>query len=328
MSKVLVTGAHGLAGSAAVEHLRDRGYTVMPLTHADVDLRNIEATGRYFDAIRPDYVFHAAATVYGLKGNMANQAKSIVENTLINTSVIDNSARVGVKKIIAMGTNAIYPWPAKLPYQVENIFDGRPHAMESGYGHAKRHMLAMLEAYRYSSNMEYVYLVSGNLYGPRDRFNTETGHVLPSLIKKFYDAANRPILGANHIRDEDRWGIVNVWGDGSATRDFLYSGDLARIVRMAIETPINPAAINIGSGQQASIEYVCKRLSSISGLPYDRVRYDVNQPTGRPDCYADLTHLRDKLLFAPMWNLGEGLRATYDWYAHKRATSPAGPTPD
>ena len=146
MSTVLVTGANGLAGSAVVEHLRDRGYTVMPLTHQDVDLRNIEATGRYFDVIRPDYVFHAAATVYGLKGNMANQAKSILDNTLINASVIENSHLAGVKKIIAMGTNAIYPWPPKLPYQVENIFDGRPHDMESGYGHAKRHMLATLEA--------------------------------------------------------------------------------------------------------------------------------------------------------------------------------------
>jgi GDP-L-fucose synthase len=183
--------------------------------------------------------------------------------------------------------------------------------MESGYGHAKRHMLAMLEAYRYSANMEFVYLVSGNLYGPRDRFNTETGHVLPSLVKKFYDASRTPGWGPDLP-------TVDVWGDGSATRDFLYNGDLARIVRMAIETPINPAAINIGSGQQASIEYVCKRLSSISGLDYSRVHYDVNQPTGRPDCYADLSALHD-LGFKPMWNLGEGLRATYDWYALNQA---------
>lgn len=317
MSKVvLVTGANGLAGSAAVEYLRTQpDYIVLPLARHDVDLRDINATGDYFAAIRPDYVFHAAATVYGIKGNMANQARSIVDNTLINTSVIENSKLANVKKIVVMGTNAIYPWPAQLPYQTNKIFDGRPHDMEAGYGHAKRHMLATLEAYQDSYNLNYVYLVSGNLYGPRDRFNTETGHVLPSLVKKFYDASRD---GPNRY--------VNVWGDGSATRDFLYSYDLARIVQLAIESAMF-GPINIGSGQQASIEYVCKRLSSISGVPYDRVNYDTSQPTGRPDCYSDLTTIR-AYGFAPKFMLHDGLQATYDWYANKRATSPAGPTPD
>jgi GDP-L-fucose synthase len=309
MSTVVVTGANGLAGSAACAHLASQGYEVIPVTRKDGDLRDGE---QCYDAFRKnhssvDFVFHAAATVYGIAGNMQNQGKSIYDNTLINTNVIETCRLLGVKKIVAMGTNAIYPWPPVLPYDTADIFEGRPHDMEAAYGHAKRHMLAMLEAY----GIDFAYLVSGNLYGPRDTFNTETGHVLPSLVKKFYDAT---LYEAGPG--------VSVWGDGTATRDFLYSGDLARIVQMAIEKPEFAGPVNIGSGQTASIQYVCKRLSSVSGVDYGRVHYDTSKPTGRPDCYADLSALTS-LGFKRNWRLAEGLKETYDWYATKRQGSPA-----
>ena len=310
-SRIAITGANGLAGSAVVEHLREHNYDVVPMTRKDADLRDAAQTMRFFDRVKPEYVFHAAATVYGLGGNMKFQAKSIFENTLVNTNVIQCSYLVGVKKFIAMGTNAIYPWPPVLPYREETIFDGRPHDGEAGYGHAKRHMLAMLEAYKESYGMDYTYLVSGNLFGPHDTFNTETGHVLPSLVKKFYDAAQSP---------DD---VVSVWGDGSPTRDFLYSRDLARIVRMMLENDTT-GAINIGSGDRRSIEYVCKRLCSISGVDYERVQYDKTKPNGRPDCYADLSKL-GALGFHRSLEFGDALKATYDWYAASQATPPYPP---
>src|ERR1035437_8190647 len=231
-SPILVTGANGLAGSAVVEHLRANLFTcVIPITREDEDLRDHEAVGLMFQCIKPEHVFHAAATVYGIGGNMAFQAKSILENTLINTAVIDAAHTCGsVKKITVMGTNAIYPWPTPLPYSETTIFDGRPHGGEAGYGHAKRHMLAMLEAYHESYGLEYCYVVSGNLYGPRDRFNIETGHVLPSLIKKFSDA-------------KATGGTVSIWGDGSPTRDFLYIKDLARIVQLLMSEDLKSGPI-------------------------------------------------------------------------------------
>jgi GDP-L-fucose synthase len=305
-SCILVTGANGLAGSAVVEHLCAHGLTcVVPVTRRDCDLRDPIAVMKMFDRIEPEYVYHPAATVYGIMGNMKNQAKSIYDNTLINTNVIHSAHVVAsVKKIVAMGTNAIYPWPPKLPYTEDDIFDGRPHNMESGYGHAKRHMLAMLEAYKESHGLDYTYLVSGNLYGPRDRFNTETGHVLPSLIKKFYDASVNPDA------------VVSIWGDGSPTRDFLYSADLARIVHgmLALGTS---GAINIGSGEASSIRRVAGMLSDISGVGLDRIQFDKTKPNGRPDCYADLSKLR-ALGFAPDYSIAKGLSLTYDWYkAHR-----------
>lgn len=313
--KVLVTGPNGLAGAAITSHLAGLGYEVVPAPHKLVELRNPEQTTAFFADRKPDIVVHTAATVYGLQGNMDNQAKSLYDNTLINTNVIHAAHLVGTTKVIAMGSNCIYPAPPVLPYRVENIFEGRPDTGEYGYGHAKRHMLATLEAYKDSYGLDFSYLVSGNLYGPNDTFNTETGHVMPSLIKKFYDACDPS-------QHDTSPGYVNVWGDGSTTRDFLYSKDLARIVDLAIRKPAFTGPVNIGSGQTASIEYVCKRLCSISGLDYSNVIYDTSKPKGRPNCYADLNWLWD-LGFSPAWRLAEGLKETYDWYAAKRQSSPA-----
>ncbi len=299
---ILVTGANGLAGSAVVEHLREQMFTcVIPLTRKDVDLRDHEATRNLFDRIKPRHVFHAAATVYGLGGNMANQGKSILDNTLINTAVIDAAQWCGsVRKITVMGTNAAYPWPTPLPFKEENLYNGRPDAGEFGYGHAKRHMLAMLEAYQQSYGLEYTYIVSGNLYGPRDRFDVFTGHVLPSLIAKFHEAK---IAGVP----------VSIWGDGTSVRDFLYSKDLARIVQMLMSEEVRPGPINIGSGQPRTIRHIVGLLSDISGVSRDRVIWDTSKPTGRPVCFADLSRL-EAMGFSPKYNIATGLKETWDWF--------------
>jgi len=298
---ILVTGANGLAGSAVVRHLRANEFTcVVPITRADCDLTNHRAVNEVFNRIMPRYVFHAAATVYGLGGNMANQGKSILDNTLINTAVIDAARRTDVRKITVMGTNAAYPWPTPLPFKEENLYNGRPDAGEFGYGHAKRHMLAMLEAYQQSYGLEYSYIVSGNLYGPGDKFDAETGHVLPSLIKKFWEA-------------KQTGGTVEVWGNGSATRDFLYCKDLARVVQLLMSEDIKSGPINIGSGQRVSIRGLVENLSMLSGVPTSRVRWDKSKPTGRPDCFADLSRL-DALGFTPAYDIWQGMRETWEWF--------------
>lgn len=309
---IIVTGANGLAGSAVMEHLRKHMFTcVIGLTRDTVDLRSHDHVCEVFDRIKPDYVFHAAATVYGIAGNMKHQAKSFFDNTLINTAVIDAAYRFGAKKIVAMGTNAIYPYPANLPYREDDIFNGRPHAAESAYGHAKRGMLAMLEAYYTSYGFDYTYLVSGNLFGPRDRFDPIDGHVLPSLIHKFYEASKSD-------------GYVEIWGDGLARRDFLYSADLAEIVRLMLPESVHTGAINIGSGKTHSIWEIAEMLCAITRVPFDRIRCNSDMPTGRLNCTSNLDRLA-ALGFEPEHTIGEGLRATWDWYkAHREATGMTG----
>ena len=297
---ILVTGAHGLAGSAVVEHLEGHGFSnVVGIGRSNCDMSDFDATALLFQQVLPAYVFHAAEFVFGIIGNMKNQGKSFLENTLINTAVIDASHKVGVKKIVAMGTNAIYAWPPKVtPIPESSIFDGRPHDSESAYGHAKRGMLAMLEEYRDSYGLNWVYLVSGNLYGPRDRFDPVNGHVLPTLIWKFHQAS---------ISDKP----VKLWGDGSPQRDFLYSKDLARIVHLTMAN--STGTINIGNGMTWSIREVVNKLSCISGVPLDRVEYDTSMPNGRMCCTLDLSRL-NSLGFGPDYSLEAGLRETWDWY--------------
>lgn len=304
-SRILITGAAGLAGSAVVKYFQKHGFeNVIPCTRDVVDLTDTGETIRMFYRLEPEYVFHAAALVYGLQGNIDNQGKSIFYNTLINTNVVHASKLAGVSKIVAMGSNCTYPSPPVLPYREDNIFDGRPDPGEAAYGHAKRHLLAMLEAYHDSYGMDYAYLVSGNLYGPRDTFDPVNGHVLPSLVHKFYEAS---------LNEMD---LVRLWGNGSTTRDFLYSEDLADLVSFMMGNSFT-GAINTGSGQSVSIDYVAKRLSSISGVDFSRVIYDASKPTGRPECYADLSKLRTLGWHAPT-RFADGLEATYKWYAQSR----------
>jgi GDP-L-fucose synthase len=302
---IVVTGAGGLVGSAVVEHLRSQLHTcVIGLERADCDLQDFEATGKLFAKIRPAQVFHAAARVYGIIGNMTHQAKSFLENTRINISVIDAAYRAGVKKITVMGTNCVYPSPPVIPFREQMIFDGRPDASESAYGHAKRGMLAMLEAYEDSYGLNWAYLVSGNLFGPRDRFDPVNGHVIPSLIHKFYEASI----------DDDKF--VDLFGDGAPERDFLYVKDMARIVHLVMEGDTR-GAINIGSGEARRIFQVASMLCRITGVSQSRVRWNPDKPNGRLRCLADLSRL-DGLGFKPAYTLETGLRETWDWHKASR----------
>ena len=296
---IIVTGARGLVGSTVVEHLETEGFSnVIGLGHRDFDLTDFAATAQVFARLKPAHIFHAAARVSGLGGNMKDQGRAYLENTLINTSVVDAARTSGAQKITVMGTNATYPWPPQLPLREENIFNGRPHSSESGYGHAKRGMLAMLEAYGESYSLDWAYLVSGNLYGPRDKFDPINGHVLPTLIWKFDQAATslKP---------------VHVWGDGSPLRDFLYIKDLARIVRLAMDEV--HGAINIGNGRTHSIREVVEKLSLLSNVSMSRVMFDPTKPNGRMDCTIDLSRL-SALGFEPDYSLDRGLRETWEWF--------------
>jgi GDP-L-fucose synthase len=297
---IIVTGASGLVGSAVVAHLKAEGFShVVGLTHADCELRDFSATARKFKLIKPDHVFHAAACVFGIGGNMANQGLSFLENTLINTSVVDAARTSGAKKITVMGTNAVYPWPPVLPLTEDGIFNGRPHSSESAYGHAKRGMLAMLEAYEESYGLEWAYLVSGNLYGPRDKFDPVSGHVLPTMICKFYQASL------------SKTKTVDLWGDGSPQRDFLYAADLARIAHLSMDRV--HGTMNIGTGTTVSIKQVAEKLAAITGVSMDRVMFDPSKPNGRMNCTLDLSRL-NALEFQPQYSLDCGLRETWDWY--------------
>jgi GDP-L-fucose synthase len=298
---ILITGARGLVGSALVEHLKQEGYkNLVEVGRDDCELTDTLATRAFFKQSTPDYVFHAAARVYGIMGNMQNKALSFYDNVMINTNVVDAAQRVGVKKITVMGTGAVYPYPSPgLPLREEMIFMGKPHPAEDSYAHAKRAMLAMLQAYQESYKMNWAYVVSCNLFGPRDKFDTEFGHVVPSLIKKFYDA-------------KQNGSKVTVWGNGSAQRDFMYVKDTARIT-LAIMKNLN-GPINIGSGNILRIRDIVEMIADISDMT-DQVVWDSDKPNGQDYRAYDISKIQS-IRFSCSYSIRQGLQETWSWYVN------------
>lgn len=302
MEKILVTGAGGMVGSHVTDLLISQGRSVFPITRRDCDLRDPTDVQVLFERVRPTDVFHSAACVYGIGGNLKYPGRSFLENIQINTNVIESARQVGVRKVTAMGTGCIYPYPPiSLPLKETDIFMGRPHPSEAGYAHAKLAMLAQLEIYA-KSGMEYAYIVSCNLFGPGDKFDPINGHVIPALIRKFYEAKRN---GTS----------VTVWGDGSAKRDFIYVKDAARVVQTVMDNVIGP--INMGTDSIWSIGEIVRVLTKISGLPKARVLWDTSKPNGVDYRGYDLTMLRNTG-FEPSYSIAAGLQETWDWFCHEQ----------
>ncbi|MDC7676495.1 GDP-L-fucose synthase family protein [Asticcacaulis machinosus] len=296
---VLVTGGRGLVGRALQNRLAEANVKVVAPTSSELDLRDPNATHAFFREVSPDYVFHLAARVYGIMGNIMNKGVSIYENVMINTNVIEGSRLAGVKKVVSMGSGCVYPYPPPAEHLTEDmIFRGEPHSSEDSYAHSKRLMYAMQKAYQEQYGLDYAFVVSGNLFGPHDSFDFESGHVIPSLVHKFYNAAREmtPIVA---------------WGTGKAQRDFTYSSDVAEALTFIMEG--GQGAINMGSGQVHKIHDIIECLAEVSGIGMDAVQFDTSKPDGQEYRYYDVSKLQ-ALGFKPRVTLAEGLQKTYDWF--------------
>lgn len=296
---VLITGVSGVMGQALVRYLQDNSFSnVVALTSKDADLTNMEATQAAMDRYRPSLVFHLAARVSGIMGNMRNRGRAYLDNILINTNVIEAARRAGVKKIVAMGTTAIYSDIAPQPLSEDDLWLGPPHHSEAPYGHAKRAMLAQLQAYNEEYGLEYAFCISTNLFGPGDKFDEATGHVIPSLISKFHRALHTG-------------GIVEVWGTGEPQRDFLYSMDAAHALYLIADQGSGP--INVASGKPVSIKECVETIANVVGYNGE-IRWDTSKPNGQMlrdyniDCLMGLG-------FSPKYSLSDGLTETFEWYA-------------
>lgn len=294
---IVVTGGTGVLGLPLVKLLQDSGAEVHVVRSGDVNLRDASATSGFFAALRPKVVYHLAARVHGLGGNTRFPAEMFLDNIRINTNVIDAATRSGVQKIVAVSTVAAYAADLPRPAREDMIWQGPPHGAELAYGHAKRAMLAQLQAYATQFGLSYAYPILTNIYGPGDRFDPVHGHVVPSLVAKFHAAAREG-------------GTVSIWGTGRAERDFLYAQDAARaIIRIAeaIEGPVN-----VATGRTVRISDVVDILSAHSGV--DGVEWDASLPDGQLERSYDVTRLQE-VGFTPATDIVAGLAETYDWYA-------------
>ena len=296
---ILITGSGGVIGRALVEELNSRDYSrVVALASSDGDLRNQNKTNEIFSEIKPKVVFHLAARGSGIMGNMKNRAAAYVDNIRINTNVIESAHLAGARKIVAMGTAAVYSDLCTLPISEDDIWLGPPHSSEAPYGHAKRAMLAQLEAFKEQYGLDYAYCISTNLFGPHDKFDENFGHVLPSLISKFYRA----------VKDGSE---VTIWGDGSPQRDFLYSRDAASA--MVLIADHVSGSVNLATGQYVRIRDVVDILARISGYK-GKINWDVSMPNGQMLREYSVDRLK-KAGFVQAYSLEDALFETYSWYS-------------
>lgn len=285
-------------GRALTSHLRAAGFAVTAVGSSEADLRSADEARKLFEYAMPDLVVHLAARVHGLMGNMNSQGEAYLENILMNTNVVEASRRAGVKKFLGMGSTAIYSDLVGLPMRESDLWIGAPHGSEWGYAHAKRAMVAQLEAYREQYGMDYAFAVSTNLYGPGDRFDEAYGHVLPSLVSKFHRAK---MDGAD----------VEVWGTGTPTRDFVYSADAARALALILTS--FSGVINLATGTSVTIRQAVETLAEVADFG-GRVRWDATKPDGQHARAYDVSLLR-ALGWAPEFSLARGLESTYRWYS-------------
>ena len=293
---ILVTGGSGVLGRALVSALRADGQEVHVLSSSEIDLRDRDRTIALFKALRPKRVYHLAAKVFGLGGNTQFPAEMFADNVRINMNVIDGVHQSECEKIVAVSTVATYSSGAPRPVVEDSIWNGPPHRAEGAYGHAKRAMLAQLDAYAKQYGLRFAYPIMTNIYGPHDRFDPVHGHVIPSLVAKFHQAA---------LSGE---GVV-VWGTGRAERDFLYADDAATaLIRIAAA---QEGPINVATGETVPIRRVVELLSTLSGV--SDVRWDATKPDGQLERSYNVDKLR-ALGFVPHITIEQGLAQTLEWY--------------
>jgi GDP-L-fucose synthase len=297
-SKIFVAGHRGLVGSAIIRTLQESGYeNIVTKTRSEVDLLNQKEVEEFFISENIDYVFDAAAKVGGIFANDNYSGEFIYENIQIQTNLIHYAWKYGVKKFLFLGSVCIYPKFAEVPVKEESLLTGYLEPTNDAYAIAKISGIKMLQAYNKQYGFKGVSLMPSNLYGIGDNFHPENGHVIPSMMTKFNNSNGKS---------------VTFWGDGMPMREFLYADDLADACLFAMNNFENAELINVGSGENVSIENLASIIAGVVGYHGDIV-WDTSRPNGTPNRPLDYSKLTE-LGWKPKHNLYGGLKKTYQWF--------------
>lgn len=304
--RIVVTGGGGFLGRHVVDALSRRGcQSVFVPRQAEYDLTKEINVIRMYTDFRPDIVIHLAAVVGGIGANQRNPGKYLYDNLIMGAQLIEYGRLFGIEKFVAIGTVCAYPKFCPVPFREEAIWDGYPEETNAPYGLAKKMMLAQAQAYREQYGFNTIFLLPANLYGPGDNFDLETSHVIPALIRKCLEAQD---IGERELV---------VWGDGSASREFLYVADAAEGIVLAAESYNESEAVNLGTGIEVTIRELVEQITALVGYQGDII-WDAARPNGQPRRVLDTTKARDKFGFTAKIPLEEGLRRTIAWYRETR----------
>lgn len=303
--RIYVAGHNGLVGSAIVNKLTEFGYeNIITVPRGSLDLTNQIDVERFFREEKPDYVFDSAAKVGGLVANNTMSAEFVYENLMIQNNIIHNCYRYRVKKLLFLGSICIYPKFADIPIKEDSLLSGKPEPTNDSYSIAKIAGIKMCQAYNKQYNCNFISAMPANVYGPKDRFDENAGHVIPGLIKKF--------LYAKENGDKS----VICWGDGSPTREFLFNSDLADACVFLMNNYNSSEIINVGIDNEITIKELAYKIKNIIGFSGEII-WDTEKPNGvlrRKICNEKMK----KMGWSPKIDLDEGLEITIDWYMKTR----------
>jgi GDP-L-fucose synthase len=286
--------------------LRDyRPATVVVPRKAEYDLTEQAQVRRLLDDHRPDVVIHLAAVVGGIGANRANPGRFFYDNAVMGLMLLEEARRRGAGKFVAVGTVCSYPKVTPVPFSEDALWDGYPEETNAPYGLAKKMLLVQAQAYRRQYGFSAITLLPANLYGPGDNFDPASSHVIPALIDKAITA-----------RDDGR-PFVEVWGTGSASREFLFVRDAAAGVAAAADRYDDPGPVNLGTGAEVTIRELAGLVCELCGFRGE-LRWDPSKPDGQPRRCLDTTRARDRFGWVATTALRDGLRETIDWYETAR----------
>ena len=303
---IVVTGGNGFLGKAIVANLKARGYKniIVPRSR-EFDLRHEDAIRRLYETANPKLVIHLAAVVGGIGANQANPGKFFYDNAIMGIQLMELARQYDVDKFVAVGTICAYPKFSPVPFKEDDLWNGYPEETNAPYGLAKKMMLVQSQAYRAQYGFNSIFLLPVNLYGPGDNFDPSSSHVIPALIKKCIDA-----------KEKGEKEIV-VWGDGSATREFLYVDDAAEGIVLASEKYNDSEPVNIGAGFEISIKDLVTLIVKLTGFS-GKVTWDTTKPNGQPRRKLDTKRALDQFGFAARINFENGLKSTIEFYLNER----------
>lgn len=300
--RFIVTGGAGFLGKVLTRKMQERGAEQIFIPKIEgynlVDPADID---RLLVDARPDVIIHLAAHVGGIGANSEHPAEFFYDNLMMGVQLMHKAWQTGVKKFIAIGTVCAYPKFTPVPFKEDDIWNGYPEETNAPYGLAKKMLLVQSQAYREQYGFNSIFLLPVNLYGPGDNFNLRSSHVIPALIRKCIEAEK------NGIKE------IEVWGDGSPTREFLYVEDAAEGILLATEFYDESLPVNLGSGYEIRIKDLAEKIAQLTGFS-GKLVWNTDKPNGQPRRGLDTTRAFEKFGFKAGMTFDEGLANTITWY--------------
>lgn len=306
----MVTGGAGFLGRALVSRLEASGARDIFVPRSrDFDLRTRAGVTNALEEAKPDMVIHLAAVVGGIGANREYPGRFFYENAVMGVEIIEASRLAGVGKVVVIGTVCSYPKYTPVPFREDDLWNGYPEETNAPYGLAKKMLLVQGQAYRAQYGLDIIHLIPVNLYGPGDNFDPSSSHVIPALIKKCVDARDG---GCDHI---------DVWGTGSASREFLYVDDAAAGIALAAELYDGADPVNLGVGQEITISALVEMIVVQTQFAGD-IRWDHNKPDGQPRRALDPSRAQREFGFVASTRIEEGLARTIADYEQRKSSRP------